>query len=91
MILPFFFPSTLILRFAGPEGAKNLAGKCPPPVSDPFSNAELERIPPARQAQSPQSQIANSSSINAVNFSSACTTKLFPSSRCASAMKIVAR
>jgi hypothetical protein len=26
MVLPFFFPAMLILRFAGPEGAKNLAG-----------------------------------------------------------------
>jgi hypothetical protein len=40
MVLPFFFPATLILRFAGPEGAKNLAGKCPPPDSNPFSGAE---------------------------------------------------
>jgi hypothetical protein len=36
MIFPFFFPATLILRFAGPEGAKNLAGKCPPPDSNPL-------------------------------------------------------
>jgi hypothetical protein len=36
MVLPFFFPATLILRFAGPERAKNLAGKSPPPDSDPF-------------------------------------------------------
>ena len=34
-------------------------------------------------------QIARSNSRNAVNFSSACTTKRFPSSRCASATKIV--
>jgi hypothetical protein len=26
-----------ILEFAGPEKAKNLAGKSPPPDSDPFS------------------------------------------------------
>ena len=35
-----------------------------------------------------QPQIADSSSINAVSFSSACTTKRFPS-RCASAIQIV--
>ena len=34
-------------------------------------------------------RIADSSSKNAVNFSSACTTKRFPSSRCASAIQIV--
>jgi len=27
MVLPFFFPAALILRFAGPEGAQNLAGE----------------------------------------------------------------
>jgi hypothetical protein len=26
LVLPFFFPATLILGIAGPEGAKNLAG-----------------------------------------------------------------
>jgi hypothetical protein len=44
MVLPFFFPPMLILRFAGPEGAKNLAGKYPPPDSDPFSDAESGKI-----------------------------------------------
>jgi hypothetical protein len=34
-------------------------------------------------------RVAASSSINAVNFSSACTIKRFPSPRCASAMQIV--
>jgi hypothetical protein len=34
-------------------------------------------------------RIADSSSIKAVSFSSACTTKRFPSSRCASAIQIV--
>ena len=38
---PFFpFPATLILRFAGPEETKNLAGKCPPPDSDPFNRVK---------------------------------------------------
>jgi len=40
MVLPFFFPAMLILRFTGPEGAKNLAGKYPPPDSDPFNGGE---------------------------------------------------
>jgi hypothetical protein len=34
-------------------------------------------------------RIADSNSTNAVSFSSACTTKRFPSSRCASATQIV--
>src|SRR4029453_1101408 len=34
-------------------------------------------------------RIADSNSINAVSFSSACTTEGFPSSRCASAIQIV--
>ena len=41
------------------------------------------------QANSSQAQIADSSSRNAVNFSSACTMKRFPSSQCASAIQIV--
>jgi hypothetical protein len=27
MVLPFFFPVTVIVRFAGPEETKNLTGK----------------------------------------------------------------
>ena len=37
----------------------------------------------------PLSRTADSNSTNAVNFSSACTTKRLPSSRCASAIQIV--
>jgi hypothetical protein len=37
----------------------------------------------------PQAQMADSSSRNAVSFSSARTTKRFPSSRCASIIQIV--
>ena len=36
MVLPFFFSATLIVRLAGPEETKNLAGKSPPPDLDPF-------------------------------------------------------
>ena len=64
-------------------------GRCPPPDSDPFSDAEFGKNPPACQDNSPQARIADSSSRNAVNFSSARTTKRFPSSRCASAIQIV--
>jgi hypothetical protein len=36
----FLSPAELFFGIAGPEEAKNLAGKKPPPVSDPFSDAE---------------------------------------------------
>jgi hypothetical protein len=75
MVLPFFFLATLILRFAGPEGAKNLAGNCLPPDSNPLEMCSLEKITPACQAKNPQPRIAASSSVNAVSFSSARTTK----------------
>jgi hypothetical protein len=46
----------------------------------------MEELPPVCQANSLPARIADSSSTNAVSFSSA--TKRFPSSRCASATKI---
>ena len=49
MVLPFFPPAVLILLVAGPEGAKNLAGESPPPDSNPFSDAEFEKISPVGQ------------------------------------------
>jgi hypothetical protein len=49
----------------------------------------FEKILPARQVNSPQARIGESSSRNAVNFSFARTTKRFPSSRCASTIQIV--
>src|SRR6266480_2498603 len=58
-----------------------------PSVALPFNLyhlcAQQHVTPPAKV------RIADSSSRNAVNFSSACTTKRFPLSRCASAIQIV--
>jgi hypothetical protein len=54
-----------------------------------LATPSFEKIAPARQCNSPQARVADSSSIKAVSFSSACTTKRFPSSRCASAIHIV--
>jgi hypothetical protein len=51
--------------------------------------SSLEKISPTRQANSPQAQIADSSSRKAVNFSSARAARHLPSSRCASAIQIV--
>ena len=44
-IFPFCFPAGLFLRLCGPEEAKNLAGKSPPPDSDPFGDTELLKNP----------------------------------------------
>jgi hypothetical protein len=41
MVLPFFPPLGYIAAIAGPEETKNLAGKSPPPDSDPFSDVEF--------------------------------------------------
>jgi hypothetical protein len=49
----------------------------------------LAKIAPACQGSSPQLRATDSTSTNAVSFSSACTTKRFPSPRCASAIQIV--
>src|SRR6266567_9531433 len=54
-----------------------------------LTTPSLGKVTPASQAQLPQVRIADSNSTNAVSFSSARTTKRFPSSRCASATKIV--
>jgi len=53
-----------------------------------LTTPSLQKITPACQDNSPEAWIAHSSSINAVNLSSARTTKRFPSSRCASAIQI---
>src|SRR5262245_14795374 len=53
MVLSFFFPRYVDSVIRGVwEEAKNLAGKCPPPDSDPFSCAERGEITPASQRNS---------------------------------------
>ena len=54
LIFLSFSPLRLSLRIAGPEGAKNLAGICPPPDSDPFSDVSLEKTFLGCQANSPR-------------------------------------
>jgi hypothetical protein len=51
MVLPVSPRSVTLVVGAGPEETKNLAGGIPPPDSDPFSDAEFEKILPACQAQ----------------------------------------
>ena len=73
LIFLSFSPLRLILRIAGPEGAKNLAGKCPPPDSNPFNDVSLEKILLGCQANSPHARIADSSSAKADSLSSTRT------------------
>ena len=82
-------PRCVDSAIAGPERRTTLAGKCPPPDSDPFNGAESGENYPSQSRQFAAAQTADSSSINAVSFSSARTTKRFRSSRCASATNIV--
>src|SRR5215510_2388618 len=84
----FLSPRCVHFAIAGPEGAKNLAGKSPPLIRARFATLSLAKIRAASQANSQQPLIADSSSINAVSFSSARTSKRFPS-RCASAIQVV--
>jgi hypothetical protein len=92
MVLPFSFPATLISAIRGsgrgeePSGANVLRL-----IQIRLIAPSLEKISAACQLESPPVQVADSSSTKAVSFSSACTTKRFPSSRCASATKIVRR
>jgi hypothetical protein len=64
--------------------ARNTEQFCLPPVGSDLLAHKRDF-----QANSSQVQIADSSSTNAVSFSSARTTKRFPSPRCASALQIV--
>jgi hypothetical protein len=48
-----------------------------------FISGEFRKLWPACRGNSPQAQIADLSSTNAVSFLSARTTKRFPSPRCA--------
>jgi hypothetical protein len=45
MVLPFFFPAELIRWNCGSERGEEPSGGCPPPDSDPFSDAEFGRNP----------------------------------------------
>ena len=53
MVLSFFFPAALILRFAGPEGAKNLAGQnVLRLIQIRLTASSLDKITPASQDNS---------------------------------------
>jgi hypothetical protein len=64
--------------------------RCPiPPVEQKLCLMEPIRLTNSLEPTRWWLRITDSSSRNAVNNSSACTTKRFPSSRCASAIQIV--
>jgi hypothetical protein len=55
MLLPFFFPRYIDSAIAGPEGAKNLAGKnVLRLIQIRLTTSSVEKITPACQANSPQ-------------------------------------
>ena len=57
----FAFPAVLSLGLQGPEEAKNLAGRFPPPDSDPLSNIEFRKSSPVSQAKGESLQICSRS------------------------------
>src|SRR5256714_7657252 len=88
MVLPFLFLLWLILGTAGLEQAKNLAGGVLRLIQIRLTTPSLPKIVRVCQDNSPRLRIADSSSRNAVSFSSARATKRFPSPRCASAIQM---
>ena len=76
-------------QFRSEKGEESSGRKasCPDPGFQ--TTPSVEKISPARQDNLPQARVTDSSFRNALSFSSACTIKRFPSSRCASAIQIV--
>jgi hypothetical protein len=67
---------------AAPEPKTAFASSVLQLILNPFSGVELAKTPPTCQTNSPPARIADSSSRNAVSFSSARTTNRFPSAQC---------
>jgi len=80
-------PAKLIVGIAGPEDAKNLAGKVLRLIQIRLATASVAEITPA--GQDIFAATADLSSRNAVSISAARTTGRFPSSRWASTIQIV--
>jgi len=83
----FLFTAVLILRWRVRERRRNWRGKLLRLIQNRLATPSLAKITPASQTNSPQAEVADSSSKSAVNFSSAGTTKRFPSPRCASGIQ----
>jgi hypothetical protein len=77
MVLPFLsFPAVLIQLAAGPDEAKNLAGqKGLRLIQIRLATPSLQKFTPACQDNLLPTRIADSNSTNAVNFSSARSTR----------------
>jgi hypothetical protein len=89
-IFPLFvFPGGLTLGSAGLKKGKEAPGERLPALTRFQTASSLEKISPTCQDNSAKARMPASSSTNAVSFSSACTTRRFPSSRCASAIQNV--
>jgi hypothetical protein len=59
----FLFPRNVdSIGGCGSGRGEEPAGKCPPPDSDPLTALSLEELTPARQNNSPQAHIADSTS-----------------------------
>src|SRR5260370_24608392 len=71
------------------RGEESSGGRVLPLIRIRLATPSFEKILLACQTNSPRARIADSSSRNAVSFSSARATKRFPLSRCASATKIL--
>jgi hypothetical protein len=89
-MIPLSFPRCFDSRIAGPDGGEEPSGgNVLHLIQIRLVTPSLQKISPACQDNLPHARIAVSSSTKALNFSSACTTKRLPSSRCASAIQIV--
>ena len=76
------FPAHCFDGYGSARGKEHCRGNCPPPDSNPFSEAEFGKNLVNRQAQSLRARRTTAfNSKNAVNFLSACTMNRFPS-RC---------
>src|SRR6266576_2003870 len=89
----FIFLVSVCPRWVGPsqcrsekgEGSSGRKASCPDPGFQ--TTPSVEKISPARQDNLLQARVADSSSTNALSFSSEATIKRFPSSRYASETK----
>jgi hypothetical protein len=76
MIALRFLPRWVDFGVAGPEEAKNLAGqKSSAGFGLVLATPSFEKISTVCQAKKPRPRVADSSSTNALSFSSARTTK----------------
>src|SRR6266513_2812342 len=90
IVFPFRSPATLLSSVCGSGRGEEPSGEdVLRLIQDPLATPSVAKILPTCQTHSQQARIADSNSRNAVSFTSARTTKRFPSPRSASATKIV--